>query len=292
MPAVKKAKAKAIVPTASKVVVMDTTERLIEAMIKAAANPDVEVAKMKELVALKDQMEERAARIAFDENLALMQAELPQIDKKGRIIVRRKDLRTGERTGPVEQSTGYAKWEHIDDIIRPILYKYGFSLSFRSGVNANGLITVTAILARGGHREENTMTVQHDATGSKNPVQAVGSSTSYGKRYAAGLLLNIVTRGEDDDGASFKEHRNVTQKQLAELIALADEVKADKARFCALFKVDSFAEIPALRFEEAKTQLLRKKKARAKATAAATEESDFPGDKPMPKTQPPRNEFS
>jgi hypothetical protein len=44
------------------------------------------------------------------------------------------------------------------------------------------------------------MILPHDSTGSKNAVQAVGSSTSYGKRYTACALLNITSRGEDDDG--------------------------------------------------------------------------------------------
>ena len=31
-------------------------------------------------------------------------------------------------------------------------------------------------------------------------MQSVGSSVSYGKRYAASALLNLTTHGEDDDG--------------------------------------------------------------------------------------------
>ena len=39
-----------------------------------------------------------------------------------------------------------------------------------------------------------------DTTGSKNAVQAVGSSTAYGKRYVMEALLNLTSRGQDDDG--------------------------------------------------------------------------------------------
>jgi hypothetical protein len=38
-----------------------------------------------------------------------------------------------------------------------------------------------------------------DLSGKKNPVQAVGSSVSYGKRYAIEALLNLTSRGQDDD---------------------------------------------------------------------------------------------
>jgi hypothetical protein len=149
---------------------------------------------------------------------------------------------------------------------------------------------VTGVLARSGHREETTITLQHDSTGSKNPVQAVGSTNSYGKRYTAFLLLNIVSRGEDDDGAGIRSRtvELISEEQLAELLKLAGEAHADLQRFCAMLKVESLSDIPALRFEEAKAQLLLKKKAQEKkATEAA---SDFPGDRPM-KTQPPKNEF-
>ena len=261
-----------------KVVPITTSQQYDDAIIKAAADPRMNVAKFEKLVTLKEHMEDRAARIAFDNALAEMQAELPEVDRNGRLVIRKKDPKTGERTGVIEQSTAYPRWEDVMDVLRPILRKYLFSLSFRTGLAADGRITVTGVLARSGHREETTITLQHDATGSKNPVQAVGSTNSYGKRYTAFLLLNIVTRGEDDDGGPRREPQpTLSLEQHAELIKLAEEAGADLARFCAMLKVDSLVDIPALRFEEARAQLLRKKKAREQDKA----KSDFPGDKPM-----------
>jgi hypothetical protein len=36
----------------------------------------------------------------------------------------------------------------------------------------------------------------------QHQLAKMGSSTSYGKRYTACMLLNIVTQEEDDDGTS------------------------------------------------------------------------------------------
>src|SRR6516164_7368303 len=249
------------------VTAIDNASRIIDAIIRAAADPNVDVVKM-------ERLEARAAKIAYDDALAHLQAELPEIERNSAIIIRRKDPKTGDRTGPIEQKTPFAKWEDIMDVLRPILKRWNFSLSFRTGFDEAGRIKVTAILARSGHREETTMILPHDASGSKNAVQAIGSTTSYGRRYAASILLNIATRGEDDDAVSYKAPRMVSQAQLAELIRLADDAGADKARFCAMLKVDSMADIPELRFQEAKAQLLRKKKAKAA-------KSDFPGDGPL-----------
>ena len=269
---------KALVPAKAPVIAMDSTARLMQAMAVAAADPKCNVQKMQTLKEMYESMENRIAKIGFDNALAQMQVELPEIDRKGRITIRRKDPKTGERTGPIEQSTSYARWEDISDVIKPILFKYGFSLSFRTGFDEAGRVKVTGILARGGHREETTMILQHDATGSKNPVQAVGSSTSYGRRYTACALLNITSRGEDDDGGPRREPQpTLSLEQHAELIKLAEEADADLARFCAMLKVDSLVDIPALRFAEARAQLLRKKKAREQDKA----KSDFPGDRPM-----------
>jgi hypothetical protein len=264
------------------VIVMDNSERIVEAIIRAAADPKVNVAKMERLVALQEQMEKRAALVAYDNALAQMQPELPVIDRKGRLTIRKKDPKTGERTGPIEQSTPYAKWEDIAETITPILHKYGFSLSFRTPSDPAGRVSVTGILARGGHREETTLSFQHDSTGSKNAAQAIVSSTSYGKRATASLLLNIITRGEDDDAKASRGLEPLEPEQVGILKKLVTESGADLDRFLALFSADSLVAIPQARFTEAKAQLMRKlrdKKAREKA---AKETSDFPGDKPLP----------
>ncbi len=45
-----------------------------------------------------------------------------------------------------------------------------------------------------GHKEEAELVLPADLSSGKNPVQAVGSSLSYGQRYVAKLLLNLASR--------------------------------------------------------------------------------------------------
>jgi hypothetical protein len=260
--------------------VLDTSTQILNAIVAAAANPRVDVAKMTQLVQLQADMEARAAKIGYDNALAQLQAELPEIDRKGSIVIRRKDPKTGDRTGPIEQKTPFAKWEDIMDVLRPLLRKHNFSLSFRVGQAPDGRIMVTAILARAGHREDTTMILQHDSTGSKNPVQAVGSTTSYGKRYTAGMLLNIVTRGEDDDASRVRGSMLIDKDQVLAINKLIHESGADTARFLALFKAETVPQIPADRFDEAVEQLTRKLEQKGKPA-----KSDFPGDTPLPKNE-------
>lgn len=174
---------------------------ILSVIERMATNPDIDPDRIERFIALKERMDKEAARKEFAAALAEMQSEMPVIEENGRIEVRKRDAKTGDRTGEVQQSTTYALWEDINEAIRPVMKAHGFALMFRTGQTPEGKIIVTGILShRAGHSEETTMILMHDSTGSKNSVQAMGSSLSYGKRYTAGLLLNITSRGEDDDG--------------------------------------------------------------------------------------------
>lgn len=169
----------------------DRTLAMIE---RLAANPDFDVEKLKALLDMQERVLDRNAKAEFFAELAVMQPDLPVVGRHGTISVPAKDGKTGH-------DTPYARWEDVNAAIGPILGAHGFALSFRTATSADGRIEITGILShRGGHQEQTSLTLMHDSTGSKNAVQAIGSSVSYGKRYTAGALLNLTSRGEDDDG--------------------------------------------------------------------------------------------
>lgn len=162
--------------------------QIIQVIERAAMNPDVDIDKFERLMAMSERMQAKQAESLFASALAEMQAELPSVAERGGIK---------DRHGNV-QST-YALWEDINEAIKPVLKRHGFALSFRTDFS-NG-ITITGVLShRGGHREQTSIALPSDTSGSKNSVQAIGSSVSYGKRYTAGALLNLTSHGEDDDG--------------------------------------------------------------------------------------------
>lgn len=232
---------------------------ILSVIERMAMNPDIDPERIERFIALKERMEATAARKAFASALSELQAELPVIPERGRIEVRKKDA-SGERTGDVQQSTSYALWEDINEAIKPSLTKHGFALSFRTGQSPDGRITVTGILShREGHQEETTMILQHDSTGSKNAVQAIGSSTSYGKRYTAAALLNLTSRGEDDDGEAADGPELVSVEQRDALLKLIDETKADLPKFCKFFRINNVGGLPASRHDEAVKMLQSKR---------------------------------
>jgi len=191
-----------------------TTEAaaILSLIERAAMNPAVDIDKMERLFEMQKQAMARAARADFDTALAMMQPELPAIDERGSIK---------NNAGKV-QST-YALWEDINDAIKPILARHGFSLTFRVK-NASGMVSVTGILGGHNHREETTLDLPIDNSGAKNGVQSIASSTSYGQRYTAKLLLNLTSRGVDDDGKGAGDSE-VLQRAIAD-INLAEGVEA------------------------------------------------------------------
>lgn len=212
---------------------------LIQVIERAANNPSVDIDKMERLLQMQERIMDRNAKAAYTSALAEMQPKLPIITERGEIK---------NNQGKV-QST-YAKWEDINEAIKPVLAEHGFALTFRTGSEA-GLIKVTGVLShREGHSEETTLGLPADTSGSKNAVQALASSVSYGKRYTAGALLNLTSRGEDDDGEKAAAAKTLTAEQAKQVREKLKSVGAPETAFLKWAKCDKVEDILAVNFDE------------------------------------------
>ncbi len=191
---------------------------LIAVISRVATDPNCDLDKMERLLNMQERVMAKQAEQAFNAAMAAMQAEIPSIAERG----------TGH-------NIKYATLEDILDTVRPIMHKYGFAVSFR--ISQADRVTVTGVLMhKDGHREETSMTLAADTSGSKNAVQAIGSSVSYGKRYVLCAMLNIATRGEDDNGYAATPHTPVTETQAKQLRNLSDRMKPeDQDRVFTMF---------------------------------------------------------
>jgi hypothetical protein len=229
---------------------------LMGAITRAASDPNVNVDKLERLMTMYERISANDARVRAARAKAMMQPELEGVVKRG-------------QNGSTKSR--YAKWDDILLSIRPTLGEYGFELSFRTGPVVNGMLPLTGILTHeGGHCEETTLPLPIDASGSKNPVQGIGSTVTYGKRYVAGLLLNIAALDEADDDAQAASRnsrrddfglpvKTITPEQVTELRTLIDEVGGDVRRLCDYFKVSALSDIPADRLGQVKASIERKR---------------------------------
>ena len=205
---------------------------LLTVIARAAQDPTVDVDKLERLLAIQERMMVDARRTAFMSALAELQAELPQIAKTGRIVVK-----------GTERSR-YAKLEDIDQVIRPFLKAHGFAFSFDADSKDGRLYTFTAKLThREGHFETKTLMLPIDKSDYRSDVQSIGSSESYAKRRLIKMHLNIIERDEDDDGNGGRHP--ITHDQAAEIRALITSSGANEPRFLNWAAAPSVEEIPA-----------------------------------------------
>jgi hypothetical protein len=197
-------------PSIGRDIATSPERNLVSAIVELARDPTVDVAKLSALVEMQERMERRQAEIAFTRAFA----ELPgmRVKKNGRVSLIRKDGTDGG-TYP------FARWEDIDTIISPLLVEKGFRLTFdsqpRQG-DGGGLVVTGTLLHRDGHSRAASMPLALDTGPGRNNLQAMGSTLSYGRRYCAEMLLNIVREGDDDDGVKGGDEL-VTDQQVAEL---------------------------------------------------------------------------
>jgi hypothetical protein len=145
---------------------------------------DLDVEKLERLIGMQERILKHNAEQAFNQAFVRMQPEIPTIRERART-----------------DKTSYAPLEDIVAVVRPILGRHGFTLSHRTEWPEKGGVKVIGILTHEqGHARQSEFVGQSDQSGSKNAIQALGSTVSYGKRYTTKDLLLIVTSEEDDDG--------------------------------------------------------------------------------------------
>lgn len=215
----------------------------LAAIMRAAQDPNTDVAKMETLISLYERMQDRTAKQRFNEAMVACQAEMPRISRDGRVI--------NHKTNQLQSR--YATYERIDEIVRPIYSdKYGFAISVSIGMPENGKYPCTAIVRhRDGHSEPFTLPLALDQSGAKNDTQGMGSTQSYARRYLVCGIFNIVTEGQDTDGAPPKADPPITQAQADDLQTVLTDRKTNMAKFyervstMAGHEVTQLSKIPA-----------------------------------------------
>lgn len=235
-------------------VVVDGPGSLLSAIIVLAKDQSVDVAKLGALVSMQERLEEHQAKIEFSRALTRLAGKMPRVKKNGTV-----DL------GPGKGNYAFAKWEDMDRVIRPLMDAEGFTLSFDTQPRTEaggGMIITGELLHADGHSKTASISLALDTGPGRNNLQAMGSTLSYGKRYAAEMLLNIVREGADDDGikggAEF-----IGPGQIAKIRELLAETNTKEVRFAEMIGVAEIEDIKVSEFAIA-VNLLNAKKAAAK----------------------------
>jgi len=211
----------------------DTAMMLVSNALENNAGPE-QITQLIELVKFNDK---REALRAFNTAFTAAQAEFPRVFKSKQA-----------------HNSNYAPYADIVAAIRPVLDKHG--LSFRHKIKSDDSgISVTCVLAHEtGHSEETTMSAPPDTSGSKNNIQAIGSSVTYLKRYTLEAITGLVTTDDDTDGGDYGLVK-ITDEQVAEIESKIKDTGTNKQKFLQYFKIKKLEDLSAKAYDHAASLL-------------------------------------
>lgn len=219
---------------------------------RAAADPAVDLDRMERMYAMYERATARTAKSAYLDALMSAKGKLPRIIKTGSASYKDKDTKEDKK------AFSYAKWEEVCPQIEPVLAAHGLILTF-STEPTGAAVAVTGILShRDGHSERAQMAISCDASGGKNNAQGWGSAVSYGKRYTAFALLNLVGHDDKDTDGNVPAE-TISQEQQDEIREALEAVGKELPAFCKYFKIDALPSLPAAQFERAITAIKGRK---------------------------------
>lgn len=218
-----------------------TVAPMVQMIERIAMDPSVPIDRLEKMLDMKERMDVQEAERAFNAAFASASAEFPSIPMNGR----------GHNSKP------YALLKDIISHTRPILSKHGLSLSWDTEVTDK--VKVTACLRHiAGHSAKTAIVLPLDTSGSKNGVQAVGSSQAYGQRYTGQAILGLSLGDDTDDDGKAAGGDRITPEQFTALRDLIEQAEADEGKLLAHFKVEHLGELPATKYGTADAMLRKK----------------------------------
>ena len=212
-------------PQAAQMVVAEPSAVAVTpmAMLQLAVEKGANVEQLERLMALQERWEKNEARKAFAVALVAFKADPPEVLKKVAVSF-----------GADAKKTAY-KHAALDDassIIGAHLSKFNLAHRWDYARTESNNIKVTCILTHVlGHSESVYMDAPADTSGSKNPVQAIASTTSYLERYTLFMVCGVAPKNVDDDGrggvGAHEMDSRVKSEFSASIAALADRKAAE-----------------------------------------------------------------
>lgn len=216
-----------------------------EMFLALAKDPSVPLERLNMLMDMQIKAETRNAEKEFNAAFARLVPSLPRIVKRGEIP---------KGGGTVIK---FCTIEDMDAIIRPLYTAEGFTLSFYSKPTTEGIIRVGKLRHVAGHSELSEMQLPPDKGPGRNSLQELGSAISYADRYITKGMFNIITVGEDKDGASFGL-KAITQQQADDLdrrMVALDFDEKKRSAFFTFMGIKGLSDIRSVQLPQASNYL-------------------------------------
>jgi hypothetical protein len=238
------------IDTAPRVLAPQASVMTPMAMIDRAIQSGAGIETLERLMALQERWEASEAKREFSEAIAAAKAEIKPIIKNRHAGF---DLKGGGRT-----DYDYEDLAAVADAVDPILTNHGLSYRYQSKVDGM-MVSITCILShRRGHREETTLTAGNDTSGSKNAIQAIGSTVTYLQRYTLKLALGLAATKDSDGATPADDPKVIDAAQFRYLGDLIEQAAADTSKMLVYLKADSLEALTQKQFKTAEAMLRKK----------------------------------
>ena len=224
-------------------------EIMLQAVRNGLGKEQLEV--LERMLALDIKMKEQKAKEAYNAAMSEWKAKAPYILK---------DKQVSFQTGKGATSYKHATLGNVADTINASMSPFGLHASWRTEQPENKIKVTCTVSHKLGHSESTSLTAESDNSGSKNAIQALGSTITYLERYTLLALTGLATHDQDNDGQLPEDTKPVNDQQYADIISLIKEVGANEQAFCKFLKIESIDAMPATMYERAIKELERKRK--------------------------------
>jgi len=154
------------------------------ALIAQAIDKNVSVDVMERLLVIRRELKQERAKEEYDRAMAEFQVECPTIQKKTQ-----------------GYNYKYADLTTIIEQVKELLSQKGFSYTFDTDENPDGITVFCKVKHISGHMETSKALIKRESTTKMNASQQSGAAMTYGKRYAFVNAFGILTGDEDTDAA-------------------------------------------------------------------------------------------
>lgn len=223
---------------------------MVAMMERLALNPDLPVDKLEKLLEMQLKVRALEAETAFNAAMTAAQSEMRRV--------------SADANNP-QTNSKYASYGQLDKALRPIYTKHGFAVSFDEGPapSKEEVLALAYVSHAGGHTRTYRKTMPIVTTGIKGntmmtATHGAASAGSYAKRYLLKDIFNVAI-GEDDNDGNGIVGPKITEKQAADLEALIEEVKANKAAFLKTCKIEHVEDLPLAKLKGAIERLEAKR---------------------------------
>jgi len=154
-------------------------------MLAIAVEQGADIDKLTKLMDLQERWEGNEARKQYTAAMAVFRADCPTIER--------------DQAG---HNNKYAGLAGSIEQIKVLMSSCGLSHRWETNQQGQDITVMCIVTHKGGHAESTQLTATPDTSGSKNAIQAIGSTVAYLQRYTLFAIMGLASKEMDDDGVA------------------------------------------------------------------------------------------